>query len=81
MNSTQANSIAYSFSKETREEARKVANPMKEMREKSLPRENPGPAQYRSESLQLRPKPPCAVISQAQRFPPAGQFFQYKASV
>lgn len=81
IDSTKANSVAFSFSKETREEACKVTDFIKAMREKSLPRENPGPAQYRSESLKVKPKQPSAVIPQAKRFLCNGKFFHYKVSL
>jgi len=80
INSTQTNSVAYSFSKETRDEASKVADFVKEVREKSLPRDNPGPAQYRSESLSMRPKAPRVVMTRAKRFPSVGKFFYYKVA-
>eukprot|EP00826_Nyctotherus_ovalis_P004736 TRINITY_DN11048_c0_g1_i12.p2 TRINITY_DN11048_c0_g1~~TRINITY_DN11048_c0_g1_i12.p2 ORF type:complete len:107 (+),score=7.23 TRINITY_DN11048_c0_g1_i12:318-638(+) len=81
VSSLQSSSAAYSFGREKKEDSVKVTDIVKEMREKSLPRENPGPAQYRSESLHTKPKSPSAVMTQANRFSCFGSFFRYKVVV
>ena len=78
--STHPNSASYSFPKDVRDKFYRAADTCKQLREKYIPKENPGPSQYLSESLVLKPKSPAMKMTRAKRFGLPGQFLYYESS-
>ena len=77
--SSHPTSAAYTFGKAERDEISKLTDPIKTIRRCAVPVANPGPAQYNSGSLLLKPRHPTIKMLSEKRFKDVGSLLRFKS--